>query len=276
MRIDSHQHFWQYQAEEYNWIGEQESILKAHFQPDDLLKLTRANHIDGSIAVQARQSDEETQWLINLARSNDFIKGVVGWVDLRSDNLEETLKQYQNETVLKGFRHVLQDEPDKEFMLRDDFIRGLYILEKHHYTYDLLIYANQLPQAIELVKRLPDLRVVVDHIAKPAIAHKQGFAGWQIDIHELAQHQNVFCKLSGMVTEAKIADWQASDFTPYLQAVLSAFGPERVMFGSDWPVCLLAADYKSVLHIVEDFVKRFYPNHFDNIFGLNAQTFYQL
>lgn len=276
MRIDSHQHFWQYQAEEYDWIGEQETILKHHFLPNDLKPILVNSKIDGCVAVQARQSEQETKWLIELAKQHDIIKGVVGWIDLCSNNLESDLQQYKDEKILKGFRHVLQGEPDPQFMLSEQFVRGLKVIEQFNYSYDLLIFAHQLPQTIELVSQLPNMRFVLDHIAKPAIAKSQGFAKWQLGINKLAEYRNVSCKISGMVTEADLEHWTKEDFLPYMQTILAAFGPDRVMFGSDWPVCLLAADYQSVFEIVEDFVQSSYADYYDIIFGLNAKSFYQI
>lgn len=276
MRIDAHQHFWCYEPEEYAWIGESDSVLKRDFLPADLAPLTTRNEIHGTVAVQARQSLEETQWLLSLAEQSQLIRGVVGWVDLRNPDLELELKKWNGNSLLKGFRHVLQDEPDPDFMLQQDFIGGLNTLQKLDYSYDLLIFAKQLPQAKRLLQKVPELRVVVDHIAKPDIASGDDFAEWQIGLQEMASFPNTYCKLSGMVTEADAQHWRQIDFYPYIQAVLSAFGPERVMFGSDWPVCLLAAEYHSVVQIVESYIDRYYPGYNSHIFGGNAKTFYQL
>ncbi|EWH08965.1 amidohydrolase 2 [Catenovulum agarivorans DS-2] len=276
MKIDSHQHFWRYNQADYGWIGEQEQVLKRDFLPSDLAPILSSNQLDACVAVQARQSDSETQWLIELANDNSFIKAVVGWIDIAADTLSEQLAQYASHPVLKGFRHVIQDEPDANFMLRPEFIRGLKVLAKHDYCYDLLIFAKQLPQAIELVKSIPELPIVVDHIAKPEIAADIGFAQWQTYMQQIADCPNTMCKVSGMVTEADHQNWQAEDFQKYLAAVFDAFGPQRIMFGSDWPVCLLAAEYSQVKAIVEDFVKTNYPQQFAAIFGGNAQTFYRI
>jgi len=276
MRIDSHQHFWQYNAQEYDWISEKQLVLKAHFLPNDLKPILKSCEIDGCIAVQARQTIQETKWLIDLATRSDFIKAVVGWIDLRNDNLEADLALFEDKKVLKGFRHVLQGEPDPQFMLSTKFIRGLNVIEKLGYSYDLLVLAHQLPQTIELVGQLPNMRFVLDHIAKPSIAKNQGFANWQLGINRLAKFNNVYCKISGMVTEADLGHWSKEDFLPYMQTILEAFGPERVMFGSDWPVCLLASDYHGVFDILADFVKGNYADYHDNIFGLNAKLFYRI
>ncbi len=275
MKIDAHQHFWVYSPEEYDWIGEQETVLKRNFLPSDLKAILLENNLNGCVAVQARQTNEETQWLIELANTNDIIKGVVGWIDLRSDTLDIDLQQYESSTVLKGFRHVLQGEK-AAFMLEPEFIRGLKVLEQKNYTYDLLVYAHQLPQTIELAKQFSSLRLVIDHIAKPAIKANEGFEEWKAAMVQLARQPNIYCKVSGMVTEADIHNWNPEQFTPYLDVIFTEFGSKRVMFGSDWPVCLLAERYKQVKDIVEDYVKQKYSAYYDDVFGKNAETFYQL
>lgn len=276
LKIDSHQHFWQFTEQDYGWIGEEDKVIKRDFLPAQLSELLLENNIDGCVTVQARQSLEETHWLIELAEQNDFIKGVVGWIDLKADDLDTQLAGYQSKPSLKGFRHVLQGEPDPNFMLETNFVRGLNTLAKLGYRYDLLIFAHQLPQALELVKQVPDLNIVVDHIAKPQIASGQGFDKWQSAMLSLGKQQNVYCKVSGMVTEADVKNWQASDFTAYLDTVFTAFGAGRVMFGSDWPVCLLGGTYSDIKQIVVDYVQSNYPDAFDQVFGINAVEFYQL
>ncbi|ABG39326.1 amidohydrolase 2 [Paraglaciecola sp. T6c] len=276
MRIDAHQHFWAYNPEEFDWIGEDEGVLKRDYFPPALEAEAGANGVDGTVVVQARQSIEETQWLLSLAQQFPLIKGVVGWVDLMNPSLEQQLLSWQNEQVLKGFRHVLQGEPDPNFMLQPRFVEGLKLLHQFDYTYDLLIFAAQLPQARQLLDTLPQHRIVIDHIAKPDIASGEGFAQWKAHMQAIAEHQNVYCKISGMVTEASHKDWQEADFIPYMDVVFSAFGPERVMFGSDWPVCQLAATYPEVIQIVERYVTRLYPEFSQHVFGLNAERFYRL
>ncbi|WP_440876011.1 amidohydrolase family protein [Thalassotalea sp. PLHSN55] len=276
MKIDAHQHFWQYSSQEYGWIGETEKAIKRDFLPEHLSPILAENNLQGCVAVQARQTDEETQWLLSLAKQNSLIKGVVGWIDLRADNLASQLSYYEGSSLLKGFRHVLQDEPDPAFMLQHEFIRGLALIADNDYSYDLLVFAHQLPQTIALVNKLPPMRLVVDHIAKPDIASGEGFQQWQKHITELAAVPYVFCKVSGMVTEADHQQWQQSHFTQYLDTIFNAFGPERIMFGSDWPVCLLASQYQEVKKIVSDYVQANYPDHVDQVFGLNACKFYKL
>jgi L-fuconolactonase len=275
MKIDAHQHFWVYSQTEYDWIGESETVLKNDFLPETLKPVLIDNGIDGCVAVQARQSDEETKWLIELAENNDIVKAVVGWIDLRSSHLSEQLNSYKQNNVLKGFRHVLQGECS-EFMLEPDFVRGLKELEKNNYTYDLLVFAHQLPQTLQLVKQFSTLRLVVDHIAKPAILKDEGFNEWKGAMGQLAQHNNVYCKVSGMVTEADVKCWKQEDFAKYLEVIFTEFGGKRVMFGSDWPVCLLGGEYAQIKKIVEDFVNQHYPTFYEDVFGNNAVAFYQI
>lgn len=276
MRVDSHQHFWRYTEQEYDWIGEEEQVIRRDFLPADLAPTLKSSNIDKCVAVQARQTDEETQWLLSLAEGNDLIAGVVGWIDIKASNLSDQLAAYVNRNKLKGFRHVLQGEADPDFMLATAFIRGLQTLSEHNLTYDLLIFAKQLPQSIELVKQLPNLSIVVDHIAKPDIVNHSDFDAWKEGMLQLARFDNVMCKISGMVTEADVNNWQNDDFEQYLDVVFNAFGPERVMFGSDWPVCLLGGDYLRVKSIVDNYVSKHYSDYSNAIYGDNAKKFYQL
>ncbi len=276
MRLDAHQHFWHFDPVEYDWILEDQSVLRRDFLPNDLLHDASKQGVSGSIAVQARQSIAETKWLLELAQNNSIIKGVVGWIDLCSPNLKDQLNEYSNNSSLKGFRHVLQGEQDRNFMLRKEFIRGLKIIQEAGYCYDLLVYAFQLPEVLRLVEEVPELPMVVDHIAKPNIATGKGFSTWQQHISDLAKYPNIYCKISGMVTEADHNNWCQTDFDRYMETVFAAFGPERVMFGSDWPVCLLASDYEGVINILEQHVKLHYPMNLQDIFGLNARRFYQV
>lgn len=275
MRIDAHQHFWQYSPEQYGWISDPMTGLRRDFLPDDLAPLLRANDIQGCVAVQARQSLEETRWLLELAAQTPMIKGVVGWIDLCREDLPAQLQQFRNNPHLKGFRHVLQDEPDPDFMLRPEFIRGVEILADQGYSYDILINAGQLPQACELVRRLPAMNLVIDHIAKPDITARQ-WQGWQEPMLELAGFEHVHCKVSGMVTEADWDRWQTVDMHPYMKHVFDCFGPQRLMFGSDWPVCQVAAPYGSVLELVESFVRQHGPDAEAQVMGGNARDFYRL
>jgi L-fuconolactonase len=275
MKIDAHQHFWQYNAVRHSWITEEMSLLKRDFMPGDLDDERKVNNIDATIAVQADQSEEETVFLLQLARRNSSIAGVVGWVDLCSPHVAKRLKHFSQFDKLCGFRHIAQDEPDDRFLVRPDFLRGVALLHEFRYTYDILIYPEQLPAAVELVAHFPEQKFVIDHIAKPEIKARSR-SGWAVLMQNLAARPNVYCKLSGLVTEADWKSWKKEDFRPYLDIVFGAFGPKRLMFGSDWPVCLLAASYQQVLEIIEDYVKDCAADIKDKIFGGNAADFYQL
>lgn len=274
-KIDAHQHFWKYDPVRDGWITGEMSVLKRDFLPGDLLQELRANGIDGSIAIQASQSEEETGFLLDLAPQFNSIAGVVGWVDLRADNLAERLEYFSHFDKLRGFRHIVQAEPDDRFMLGGDFLRGISRLKEFGFTYDILIYPKQLPAAVELVGKLPEQRFALDHIAKPAIKTKE-IADWAKHIKTLAAAPNVYCKLSGLVTEADWKNWRPDDFKPYLDVVFEAFGCDRVMFGSDWPVCLLAGSYQQVKELVMDHVRDRPETEKENIFGGNAIRFYGL
>ena len=275
MRIDAHQHFWNYSAAEYPWIGTGLERLARDYLPSDLEPLLAAKQIDGSVAVQARQSVEESLWLLALAKAHPLVKGVVGWVDLRSDRVGDDLRVLAANPTFVGVRHVVQDEPDPRFVLGEGFIRGLRQLRQHGLTYDLLLYPTQLPAAIELVELLPEQPFVVDHLAKPRIVAGE-IDGWGRDIRAIARHDNDCCKVSGMVTEAVRRGWNRDDFTPYLDVVLEAFGPERLMFGSDWPVCLLAGEYADVAAIPRDYFSRLSATEQRMIWGDTAAEFYGL
>lgn len=251
------------------------AVLKRDFLPDHLQPLLASNGFDGSIAVQACQTIEETQWLISLAEKSDFIRGVVGWVDLRSADLTAELDALANHPRLVGVRHVVQAEPDDEFMLRDDFRRGIAHLAGFGLTYDLLLNLRHLPVAVKLVRDFPDQPFVLDHIAKPGIADGL-MEPWTSGILELAKHENVCCKLSGMVTEANWKHWKPDDFRPYLDVVFGAFGADRLMIGSDWPVCTLSATYTETIAIVDDYIRQFTRGEQEQILGGNCASFYGL
>ncbi|MDQ0115697.1 amidohydrolase family protein [Paenibacillus harenae] len=273
MRIDSHQHFIDYRAEDYPWIGEQQSVLIQRFLPSDLKPLLQSVAFDGAIAVQARQTLKETEWLLLLADQHDLIKGVVGWIDLCSPDVRQQLETYSKHPKLRGVRHVIHDEPDDDFMLREPFIRGLKLLGEYGLTYDLLIFEKHLPNAVKLVEQLPEQPFVVDHLAKPRI-REGSITEWSRNIKALAAKQNVYCKLSGMVTEADITEWNPGQFTTYLDVVFEAFGPDRLMIGSDWPVCLLSRDYQSVMNIVIQYVDQLSPENREKVLGGNCARFY--
>ena len=274
-RIDSHQHFWQYNPAEHVWMTDTMQVLKKDFLPTDLAPLLNQIGFDGCIAVQARQSIEETNWLLRIANKNDFIKGVVGWVDLLSPNIDETLSGYTNQKKLVGVRHVVHDEADDNFMLQPAFQNGIAALKEFNLTYDLLLFPKHLPVALQLVEKFPEQYFVVDHIAKPFISKKE-FSPWKEDLKELAKHPNVFCKLSGMVMEAKWNDWKEDDFKQYLDIVTESFGTNRIMIGSDWPVCTLSGNYSSTMSIVINYANQFSKEISDGILGGNCINFYKL
>jgi L-fuconolactonase len=274
-RIDSHQHFWQYDPAEHTWIGDEMQALKRDFLPVDLAPLLSQNHFQGCIAVQARQSISETNWLLKLGDENDFITGVVGWVDLCSPNLPEVLAGYSGAKKLVGVRHVVHDEADDNFMLQPAFQNGIAALKEFELTYDLLLFPRHIPVALKLVEKFPDQSFVVDHIAKPFIGRRE-ISPWAEDLKELARHPNVFCKVSGMVTEAKWYDWKETDFSEYLDIVTEAFGTHRIMIGSDWPVCTLSGDYSTTMNIVIDYVSQFSEEISEGILGGNCIKFYKI
>jgi len=274
MRIDSHQHFWNYDPARDSWIDDSMDAIKRDFLPLDLEPNLVKNGYDGSIAIQADQSEEETMFLLNLAEEHRFIKGVVGWVDLKDRQVSERLEYFSQFKKLVGYRHIIQAEPD-DFMFDKGFRNGIKALSKYGYTYDILIYSRQLKAAINLVEAFPQQPFVLDHIAKPDIKNRE-FTTWSSLISELAKSRNVYCKVSGMVTEASWQDWKIKDFTPYLDRVFEVFGPDRLMIGSDWPVCLLAGTYSNVIGIVDDYLARNLPAQKSKVLGENAVNFYHL
>lgn len=275
MRIDSHQHFWKYDPIDYDWINDEMAVIRKDFFPGDLEPLLKQNGFDGCVAVQAHQSEQETEQLLNYADQYKFVKGVVGWVDLQADNIEARLAHYQQFEKLKGLRHVLQGEPQRDLMLQPRFKKGISLLSKFGFTYDILIFPDQLRFAKELVKEFSQQAFVIDHIAKPYIKDKKT-EEWEADMQAIAQHDNVYCKISGMVTEADWQTWKIDDFKPYLDIVVNSFGTSRVLFGSDWPVCLVAGSYEKVLEIVKNYFNPFSAQEQDLVFGENAVKFYNL
>ena len=253
------------------------SVLQRDFLPDDLAPILKDNGLDGCVAVQARECEEETRWLLELAGEHDFIEGVVGWIDLKAGDLSQRLQSYKGQSKLKGFRHILQGESDDRYMMQPDFIRGVKTLHGHGYTYDILVFSRHLPVVAEFVDALPsDMPLVIDHIAKPVIRENE-WQPWADAIARVAEYENVMCKISGMVTEAKWDDWTTSQMQRYISHVINCFGIERIMFGSDWPVCTLAASYKQVLDIVSNHsLIKDNPAALDRVIGDNAVAFYGL
>lgn len=275
MIIDSHQHFWNYDPVRDSWIDESMQVIRKDFLPKDLKPILEANSVDGCIAVQADQSEEETEFLLKCAEENSFIKGVVGWLDLRANNVEERLAHYSKNKLFKGVRHIVQGESDEDFMLQPNFLNGIQKLKQFGLTYDILIHQGQLSQAIELVKKCPNQQFVLDHIAKPKISEGVDDV-WEKNMRLLASYKNVSCKISGMVTETQDFKWQESDFTTFLDVVVDAFGTDRLLYGSDWPVCLLAGSYKKVFQIIEHYFQDFPKEDILKIMGGNAKRIYKL
>ena len=274
-KIDAHQHFWKYDPVRDSWITDEMSVIRKDFLPQHFQPILKENGFDGCVLVQVDQSEKETKFLLGLADKNDFIKGVAGWIDLQSENIEERLAYYKPFKKLKGFRHILQGEKDRAYMLKPEFIRGINVLQQFDYTYDILIFPDQLQYTIKFLQSFPEQKFVIDHLAKPYIKDKK-IDGWKEDIQQAAQYKNVYCKISGMVTEAAWQNWKEKDFIPYIDVVVNAFGTDRIMFGSDWPVCLLAAEYNEVVNIVKNYFSSFTQNEQDKCFGQNAIKFYNL
>jgi len=275
MRIDAHQHFWKYSPEEYLWIDDSMQALKRDFVPQDLAPELKGIRFDGSIAVQASQTIAETEWLLNLATNAPFILGVVGWVDLRSPQVGDQLSRLSSNPKLLGVRHIVQSEPDDRFLLAPEFLRGIAALEPFDLTYDILIYPRHLPAAAEFVRHFPQQRFVLDHLAKPCIKNSV-IHPWASDLKELAKHSNVFCKVSGLVTEADWKAWKPHDIAPYLDVALECFGPERLMIGSDWPVCTIAASYSDVMKLIPDLLSSYPGTVLEAVMGETARKFWKL
>lgn len=274
MKIDSHQHFWKYDPAVHEWISPAMRAIRHDFLPKDLGPILLANGMDGCVAVQVDQTEAETIYLLDLASHYSFIKGVVGWVDLRAADLPDRLHHFSSFEKLKGFRHIVQAESE-DFLRQASFIEGVRQLAKYNFTYDILVYPNQLDATIHFVEQLPEVTFVVDHLAKPFIARKET-EPWAAAIKKLASFSNVHCKVSGMVTEADWSGWAYQDFLPYLDVVFSAFGADRLLFGSDWPVCLLAADYPSVKNILSTYLASFTEEEKAAVLGKNACRIYGL
>jgi L-fuconolactonase len=275
MHIDAHQHFWLYNSAEYEWIDDSMAALRRNFLPDDLKPELDQNDFQGSVAVQTRQTLEETRWLLDLADRVPWILGVVGWVDLRAPDVRSELKLLARNPKLVGIRHIVQSEPDDRFLLQPEFLRGISILEEFNLAYDILIYTRHLSIAAEFVERFPRQRFVLDHLAKPPI-RSGNIDSWALGIARLAAFPNVYCKLSGLVTEADWRHWQPERIIPFLDVAFESFGPDRLMIGSDWPVCLVAASYAKVVQVVKDYLLHKKPDCRDGVLSGNAQRFWRL
>jgi L-fuconolactonase len=274
-KIDAHQHFWIFDPVRDSWINDEMSVIQRDFLPTHLEPVLQANGMDGCVAVQADQSEVQNDFLLGFADEHAFIKGVVGWVDLRAGNIEQRLEYYSGFEKMKGFRHVLQGEEDRALMLKPAFMNGIGKLSNYGFTYDILIFPDQLQYVGEFVSAFPDTKFVIDHIAKPYIKDKK-IQDWAIEIKKAAEQENVYCKVSGMVTEAEWHGWEPADFTPYLDVVFNAFGADRLMFGSDWPVCLVAAEYSQMKSILDEYTSSLSATEQSNFWGDNAVKFYNL
>ena len=274
-RIDAHHHFWTFDPARHAWIDETMAVLRRDYGPDDLAPHLERHAIDGTVLVQVQQTEQETHDFLALADAHASIAGVVGWVDLQAPDVGERLEALAGYDRLVGFRHIVQAEPDDDFVLQDSFQRGIGMLKAFGFTYDLLVLPRQLPATIDLVAGHPEQRFVLDHIAKPPM--RDGHVEpWATHIRALARHGNVWCKVSGLITEADWETWTPADVEPYLDVVFDAFGPERLLFGSDWPVCLLAGTYDQVVGLVERYAQHLSPDERAGLFGRNAAAFYQL
>ncbi len=272
--IDTHIHFWNYDKVKDAWITDDMKLLQKDFLPHDLKPVLEKNKIEGAIAVQADQSEDENEFLIRLSEENSFIKGIVAWVDFQNENIENKLLYYSKFSVVKGFRHIVQAEP-KGFLQNEKFLKGIGLLQQFNFTYDLLIYENQLPEAIGFVNKFPGQKIIIDHCAKPDIKIKS-IDEWKKGIEEISKNKNVYCKLSGLTTEANWNSWNEKDFYPYLDIVFKNFGTDRLLFGSDWPVVLISGGYARWKALLENYMQDFSNEEKENIFEKNAIQFYNL
>lgn len=275
LKIDAHQHFWRYNPERDAWITDEMAVIRRDFLPADLEEVLVKNNIDGCVVVQSDQSAVENYFKLNNGLENEFIRGVVGWVDLQADDIDEQLSYLSNFQKLKGFRHVLQSEKDRALMLRKNFTYGISNLKKYDFTYDVLIYPDQLEYALKLAQKFPNQKFVINHAAKPYIKD-QKIDGWKQQMKAFKTLENVYCKVSGLVTEADWKNWKYADFVPYLGVMADTFGMKRLMYGSDWPVCLVSCTYKKMKSIVDNYFKPFSRDEKDAFFGGNAMAFYNL
>ncbi len=274
-KIDAHQHFWIYEAEKHDWIDDSMKAIRRNFSPAMLLDVLKQNDFDGCVSVQVDQTEEETNNLLHLADKNSFIKGVVGWIDLQAPDIKERLHYFSQFQYLKGYRHIVQAEKDPAFLERPLFLNGIKHLHEFDLTYDILIYPHQLKMATRFAASFPYQRFILDHIAKPYI--KKGLIHeWKKDLKQIAALENVWCKISGLVTEADWYNYTAEDLFPYIETAIEAFGINRVVYGSDWPVCLVAADYEKVVSIMQQVFEPFSEEDKAKFFGLNAIQFYKL
>lgn len=273
--IDSHQHFWTYDTERHDWISDDFAAIRHDFLPEDLMPVLAENGISGCIAVQADQNMAENEFLLDLASKNNFIKGIVGWTDLQHDQLEKELEFFQYFPIIKGFRHILQAETQRDLFLQPRFKAGLALLNRYGYSYDILVHADQLQYLPALLREFPDLHFVLDHLGKPPISSGK-IKEWERDIRAIAEFEQLSCKVSGFLTEADLKRWKSTDFHPYFDLLVELFGIDRLMYGSDWPVCLAAGSYGEAKDVVTDYFGAFSLDEQDAFFRRNASAFYKL
>jgi L-fuconolactonase len=275
MRIDAHQHFWKYAPTTHGWINDEMAVIRRDFLPNDLEPILSKHNIDGTVAVQADESIHETEFLLSLSEKHAFIKAVIGWIDLRSPQIHDQLAYFKKFRKLVGFRCIMQGQPDEAYLNNEIFIKNVALLKDFDYTYDLLVYHHQLPSLLKFIEKIPENRLILDHIGKPDIKAKN-YSKWKEKIFELAQHPGIYCKLSGMITEANYSTWKYDDIVPYMDAVGEAFGTERICFGSDWPVCLVAGHYDKMIGVVEKWASQLNEKDYNQLFGLNTSRFYNI
>ncbi len=275
MRIDAHQHFWEYDPKRHGWINDGMHAIRKDFSPNDLHNVMTQNGVSGCIAVQVDETEEETNYLINLASENNFIKGVVGWIDLKSTSAEEHMQFWKSHTVCKGFRCIMQGAPSELYLSNKNFREGVKKLSSYGYTYDLLVYHDQIPELISFTDQLPDNKMILDHLGKPDIKNKE-IKKWKEQIRILAQHPGIYCKFSGLITEADHKKWKTDHLLPYLEIAAEYFGTDRICFGTDWPVCLLAGSYTNVIEVIETFANQLNTADKNKLFAENTMKFYNL
>jgi len=273
--IDTHHHFWKYSTAEYGWISDEMKSIRRDFLPADLKKTLDDAGVSGAVSVQARTTVEESDWLLSMAEKHDFLRGVVGWVPLTESDVEKHLERLAKHKKFKGVRHVIQGEPDDNYILRPDFNAGVKKLLKYKLRYDILIFEKHLKPSIRFVDQHPNQMFILDHVAKPKIKERI-LSPWREDMIELGKRPNVYCKLSGMITEADWKKWTSADLAPYLDTALHAFGPKRLMFGSDWPVMLVAGQYKPWVELIKQTIKRYSAAEQEQILSKNAIEAYGL
>lgn len=275
MKIDSHQHFWLYHPDTHEWITEDMNVIRKNFLPNDISYSLKKQGIDGAVAVQASQTLAENDFLLELASAYALIKGVVGWVDFEDSNLEQQLKQYKEIPLMKGFRHIIEGESDPDFLIRDFFLKAMELLTQYGFTYDLLVKPIHFESTLSCVRQNPNLKFVLDHIAKPDLKEKK-IEEWKPFIQELSRFPNVHCKISGLVTEAEWHQWEPNDFEDCMSFALDSFGVDRLMYGSDWPVCLLSSSYEDWTGLCKTFTKQWSEQDQAKFWGGNAVKFYNL